>query len=216
MNVFLRTAARSYLTENRSFALQRRLGTFRRERSIRGYQSHPTLSISDAARTDAVKPFKQVTIGSCLSMSYREQNLETLSKGNQQKIQLIASLLTKPKIVILDEPFSGLDPVNVMMMREIVSDIVKEGRIVMLSGHQMPFIEQVCQNIAILDEGVIDLAGDLAKIKQTYPRNTIEIRLKKMVTGYLLNEPLRSCAILWLQKVFYLKRLPYKMAVAYL
>lgn len=115
-----------------------------------------------------------------LSMTgYREQNLETLSKGNQQKIQLIASLLTNPEIVILDEPFSGLDPVNVMMMREIVSEIVKEGRIVMLSGHQMPFIEQVCQNIAILDEGVIDLAGDLAKIKQTYPRNTIEIRMEE-------------------------------------
>ena len=106
---------------------------------------------------------------------YFDKNLETLSKGNQQKVQLASALMNDPEIAILDEPFSGLDPVNAQLLKDIVRDLVKEGKIVLFSSHQMSYVEQFCENIAILHQGEIVLDGNLQQIKRSYPRDRVYI-----------------------------------------
>ncbi len=107
---------------------------------------------------------------------YREKKLDTLSKGNQQKIQLITALAHDPDIVILDEPFSGLDPVNAMLLKDIVKEQIAKGKIVLFSSHQMSYIEEFCDSIAILNKGVVALHGDLYDIKRDYPRDRLVVR----------------------------------------
>ena len=107
---------------------------------------------------------------------YRNKKLETLSKGNQQKIQLITALAHDPDIVILDEPFSGLDPVNAMLLKDVVKEQISKGKIVLFSSHQMSYIEEFCDSIAILNNGVVALHGDLHDIKRDYPRDRLVVR----------------------------------------
>lgn len=107
--------------------------------------------------------------------SYRNARLDTLSKGNQQKIQLIATLIADPKIVILDEPFSGLDPVNAGLLKDIVKELIAKGCLVLFSSHQMNYIEEFCDNILVLNGGEIVLGGAIKDIKRGYARNIIEI-----------------------------------------
>ena len=107
---------------------------------------------------------------------YRNKKLETLSKGNQQKIQLITALAHDPDIVILDEPFSGLDPVNAMLLKDVVKEQIAKGKIVLFSSHQMSYIEEFCDSIAILNNGVVALHGDLHDIKRDYPRDRLVVR----------------------------------------
>ena len=107
---------------------------------------------------------------------YRNKKLETLSKGNQQKIQLITALAHNPDIVILDEPFSGLDPVNAMLLKDVVKEQIEKGKIVLFSSHQMSYIEEFCDSIAILKNGVVVLHGDLHDIKRDYPRDRLVVR----------------------------------------
>lgn len=106
---------------------------------------------------------------------YINKKLDTLSKGNQQKIQLAASLLTNPDFVILDEPFSGLDPVNAMMLKDVVKELISQGKIVLFSSHQMNYVEEFCDTIAILNKGEIVLSGDIKEIKRSYDRSTIVV-----------------------------------------
>ena len=111
-----------------------------------------------------------------LEMSeYSRKKLETLSKGNQQKIQLIATLMCKPQIVILDEPFSGLDPVNAMLLKDVIKDMIREGTTVLFSSHQMNYIEEFCDTISILNSGRIVLDGRIDEIKRSYPRDRIAV-----------------------------------------
>lgn len=111
-----------------------------------------------------------------LGMSeYRSKRLDTLSKGNQQKIQLITALAHNPEIVILDEPFSGLDPVNAMLLKDVVKEEIAKGKIVLFSSHQMNYIEEFCDSIAIINNGEVVLAGDLYEIKRNYPRNRLVV-----------------------------------------
>ena len=111
-----------------------------------------------------------------LGMSeYRNRKLETLSKGNQQKIQLITALTHDPDIIILDEPFSGLDPVNAKLLSDVVVEEIERGKIVFFSSHQMNYIEEFCEDIAILNTGRIAVSGKLRDIKRSYPRNRLEI-----------------------------------------
>ena len=105
----------------------------------------------------------------------KKRKLMTLSKGNQQKIQLAAALITDPDIVILDEPFSGLDPVNAMLLEEVVRERIQKGNIVPFSSHQMNYIEEFCDNIAILNGGQIALSGGIREIKRGYDRSVILI-----------------------------------------
>ena len=109
-----------------------------------------------------------------LGMSqFRNKRLGTLSKGNQQKIQLITALAHDPDVIILDEPFTGLDPVNAEALKEIVRDEIARGKIVIFSSHQMNYVEEFCDHIAILNGGKIVLNGDLKAIKRDYPRNRL-------------------------------------------
>lgn len=111
-----------------------------------------------------------------LGMSeYRNKRLDTLSKGNQQKIQLITALAHDPQIVILDEPFSGLDPVNAKLLKDVVKEQITKGKIVLFSSHQMSYIEEFCDQIAIINAGVVVLHGDLHEIKRNYPRDRLVI-----------------------------------------
>ena len=107
---------------------------------------------------------------------YRNKKLETLSKGNQQKIQLITALAHNPDIIILDEPFSGLDPVNAMLLKDVVKEQIAKGKIVLFSSHQMSYIEEFCDSIAILNNGVVALQGDLHDIKRDYPRDRLVVK----------------------------------------
>ncbi len=107
---------------------------------------------------------------------YRNKRLDTLSKGNQQKIQLITALAHDPQIIILDEPFSGLDPVNAMLLKDVVKEEIAKGKIVLFSSHQMNYIEEFCDSIAILNNGEIAISGDLYTIKRNYPRNRLVVR----------------------------------------
>ncbi len=106
---------------------------------------------------------------------YADKKLDTLSKGNQQKIQLVATLIADPDIVILDEPFSGLDPVNAMLLKDLIKELIEENKIVIFSSHQMNYIEEFCEEIAILNGGKIVIAGNIRNIKKSFERKDIEI-----------------------------------------
>lgn len=108
---------------------------------------------------------------------YFNQKLETLSKGNQQKIQLALALLADPEIIILDEPFSGLDPVNAQLLKDIVREQVDAGKIVLFSSHQMSYVEQFCDRIALIDQGQIVLQGDLRQLKRQHARGKLLVTL---------------------------------------
>lgn len=109
---------------------------------------------------------------------YRNKRLDTLSKGNSQKIQLAAALISNPDIVILDEPFSGLDPVNASLLKDVIKEIIADGKIVLFSSHQMNYIEEFCDDIAILNGGEIVLSGKINEIKRSYDRRTIIVESK--------------------------------------
>lgn len=112
-----------------------------------------------------------------LQMSeYKNKRLDTLSKGNQQKIQLITALAHDPHIVILDEPFSGLDPVNAILLKDIVKEQIEKGKIVLFSSHQMNYIEEFCDDIAIMNSGEIAISGNLRAIKHNYKRDKLVIQ----------------------------------------
>lgn len=106
---------------------------------------------------------------------YFDVKLETLSKGNQQKIQMAIALINNPEIIILDEPFSGLDPVNSQILKRTVEELINDDKIVLFSSHQMSYVEQFCDNICIIDKGKIVLEGDLRNIKKTYPRDRVQL-----------------------------------------
>lgn len=95
-----------------------------------------------------------------------KQALKTLSKGNAQKIQIIQSVMNDPDILVFDEPFSGLDPVNGGKLKEIINDFVKKDKLVIFSSHQMPVVETFCEDINILEKGEIVLSGNLDYIKK--------------------------------------------------
>ena len=123
---------------------------------------------------DAVKSV-DYWLGRLGMTEYRNKRLDTLSKGNQQKIQLITALAHNPDIVILDEPFSGLDPVNAILLKDVVKEQIESGKIVLFSSHQMSYIEEFCDSIAIINAGRVVISGDLREIKRAYPRNKIVV-----------------------------------------
>ena len=120
-----------------------------------------------------VQPKKKAAFG---KKKDKPKTADQLSKGNQQKIQLITALAHDPDIIILDEPFSGLDPVNAMMLKDVVREQLQKGKIVLFSSHQMSYIEEFCDSIAILADGRVSLTGDLNEIKRNYPRNKLSVR----------------------------------------
>ena len=100
---------------------------------------------------------------------------EDLSKGMQQKIQFIATLLHDPALIIMDEPFSGLDPVNALLLMDTLLDLRRQGRTVIFSTHRMDQVEKLCDNIALIHNGHLVLSGSMGEIKSSYPRNRVHI-----------------------------------------
>jgi ABC-2 type transport system ATP-binding protein len=106
---------------------------------------------------------------------WSEKKLIDLSKGMQQKVQFITAVIHKPPLVILDEPFSGLDPVNAATVEEIMIDMRANGSTIVLSTHRMEQVERMCDSICLIDKGRKLLDGDLRAIKQSYGKNTLHI-----------------------------------------
>ena len=104
---------------------------------------------------------------------YQDRLLETLSKGNQQKVQLASTLVCDPEIVILDEPFSGLDPVNSQILQEVVQELIRDGKIVIFSSHQMSYVEEFCKDIVIINHGEVVLSGHLDTIKRDFGKDQL-------------------------------------------
>ncbi|MCI9071192.1 ATP-binding cassette domain-containing protein [Clostridium sp.] len=122
-------------------------------------------------------------------IEYENRKLDTLSKGNQQKVQLAQTLVCNPNIVILDEPFSGLDPVNAQILKDVVSELIADNKLVIFSSHQMSYVEEFCEDIAIINKGNIALSGNLKDIKKEYGKN----RLILSSNNYSLDELEEIC-----------------------
>lgn len=121
---------------------------------------------------------------------YEAKLLETLSKGNQQKVQLASTLVCDPDIIILDEPFSGLDPVNSQILKDVVGELIADGKIVIFSSHQMSYVEEFCEDIVIINHGEIALSGVLSEIKREFGKHQLVISAVDMSRDAL--EPIIS------------------------
>lgn len=106
---------------------------------------------------------------------YMDKRVEELSKGNQQKIQFISAVIHRPKLLILDEPFSGLDPVNVELLKQAVIDIKEQGTSIVFSSHQMEHVEELCEHLCILHKGKPVVHGALGEIKRSFGRKNLII-----------------------------------------
>lgn len=118
-------------------------------------------------------------------MEYINSPAEKLSKGNQQKVQFITSMLHDPDLIVLDEPFSGLDPVNTEILSKIMKDLVKSGKYIIMSSHQMSVIEEFCSDLVILNRGKTVLSGNLKEIKDSYETNKVLIETTDEIDGIL-------------------------------
>ncbi|MDO5690547.1 MAG: ATP-binding cassette domain-containing protein [Tissierellia bacterium] len=116
---------------------------------------------------------------------YKKKKLEVLSKGNQQKIQISQCFLNEPDILILDEPFSGLDPINSQMLKDIIIEFIGKERLVIFSSHQMGYVEDFCDEITLINHGKIILTGDLKEIKRQMRSNKIRLSAGELSTGEL-------------------------------
>lgn len=110
---------------------------------------------------------------------------EKLSKGNQQKIQFMTAILHNPELIVLDEPFSGLDPVNSEILKNVIIDLVKEGKYIIMSSHQMASIEEFCSDVLILNKGKTVLKGNLKEIKESYKANRLELSTNRNIDEYI-------------------------------
>ncbi len=106
---------------------------------------------------------------------WRDKPVESLSKGMQQKLQFIATVLHDPALIILDEPFAGLDPVNTNLLKDIMLDLRQKGRTIIFSTHRMEQVEKLCERICLINKGREVLEGDLSDIKRSAGRNTVRI-----------------------------------------
>lgn len=115
------------------------------------------------------------------------QNLlpNQLSKGNSQKVQLIISLIGDPELLILDEPFSGLDPVNTELLKDVINELVKKNKYIIFCSHQMSMVESFCEEVIIINKGKVVLNGNLKEIKNSYPENKIFVETKSDLSEIL-------------------------------
>ena len=116
---------------------------------------------------------------------YKDVLAEKLSKGNQQKVQFITAILHDPELIVLDEPFSGLDPVNTEILKEVILELVKKGKYIIMSSHQMTSIEEFCSEVVIINRGKTVLKGNLKEIKDSYPAKKLEISVKQDIDSYV-------------------------------
>lgn len=130
----------------------------------------------EAARKSALNYMERLQV-----TEYKNVLAEKLSKGNQQKVQLIAAIIHNPRLIFLDEPFSGLDPVNAQVLRQLVKELVDEGKYIILSTHQMETVEEYCKDLVILDRGKTLLKGNLKEIKAGYGHTNLVVSTREDV-----------------------------------
>ena len=121
---------------------------------------------------------------------YLQMPAEKLSKGNQQKIQFMTCVIHNPELIVLDEPFSGLDPVNTDLLKNIIIELVKKGKYIIMSAHEMHTIEEFCTDILILNKGKTVLKGNLKEIKNSYKANRIIIETEEDITNIIKEKSL--------------------------
>ena len=107
--------------------------------------------------------------------SYKHKKIKELSKGNQQKIQFISAIINNPKLLVLDEPFSGLDPINTELFVEVIRDFQKQGSMVVFSSHQLDHVESFCEELIVLEQGKAVIEGKLAQVKKDFKKHKIRI-----------------------------------------
>lgn len=115
----------------------------------------------------------------------KPKSADQLSKGNQQKVQLMAALISEPELLILDEPLSGLDPVNTDLFKGIIREEINKGKYLIMSSHQMAVIEEFCKDITILNRGKAVLQGDLNEIKKSYGRVNMFVKCEKTFDEFI-------------------------------
>jgi len=161
-------------------SLYNRIGYLPEERGL-----HPKMKVEDELRYLAtLKGMKSKDITKAIDYwlnrfnikENREKKIEALSKGNQQKIQLLASMLHKPELLILDEPFSGLDPVNVELLKSAVQDLNDEGTTIIYSSHRMEHVEELCDNVCILNKGELVVSGPIDEVKSNHGHKRVVIK----------------------------------------
>ena len=127
---------------------------------------------------------------------YKNKKIKELSKGNQQKIQFISAIINDPKLLILDEPFSGLDPINVELFKSVILELKKKGTSIIFSAHRMEHVELFCENLLVLVKGKSVLQGKLTKIKKDYKKKNL------IVIGDINKDELLKCpGVLKIDKV---------------
>ncbi|MDG0843527.1 ABC transporter ATP-binding protein [Staphylococcus equorum] len=145
---------------------------------------HPKMKVEDELRYLAtLKGMKSKAITEAIDYwldrfginENREKKIEALSKGNQQKIQLLASMLHKPELLILDEPFSGLDPVNVELLKSAVKDLNDAGTTIIYSSHRMEHVEELCDNVCILNRGELVVSGPIDEVKANHGNKSVVV-----------------------------------------
>jgi ABC-2 type transport system ATP-binding protein len=125
---------------------------------------------ADAAKKKGIEWLERFNL-----QTYAKRKIEELSKGNQQKAQFITTILHNPELIILDEPFSGLDPVNQIVMKEVFQDLKQQGKAVIFSTHQMETAEKLCDEICLINRGRIVLEGTLKQVKQKFGTNSLHL-----------------------------------------
>jgi ABC-2 type transport system ATP-binding protein len=110
--------------------------------------------------------------------------LDTLSHGNQQRVQLIAALVNEPELLVLDEPFSGLDPIAMAAMADLLAELAAAGATVLFSSHQLDLVEELCEDVVIIDKGRVVLAGDLTDLRAAVPQRFVDIRYRGLAPDW--------------------------------
>lgn len=156
-----------YLPEDRGLYQKQRL-----EETIVYFGMLRGLNKSDAIST-AKSWLSRFSLG-----NQGNRKIEELSKGNQQKIQFILSLIHDPELLILDEPFTGLDPINQLLLKEIIQEKQDEGKTIVFSTHQMEQVERLCTNICLVNKGEVVLEGALNSIRRDHASNAVDVRFQ--------------------------------------
>lgn len=117
----------------------------------------------------------------------KPKRADQLSKGNQQKIQFMTALISDPELIILDEPLSGLDPVNADLFKSIIREEIAAGKYIIMSSHQMATVEEFCTDLTILDRSKVVLQGNLNEIKKSYGRVNLSLKVEQNIDGFIEN-----------------------------
>jgi ABC-2 type transport system ATP-binding protein len=136
----------------------------------------------EEARAMGIEP-EQPKSGLQLKKKMKPKSADQLSKGNQQKIQFLIALLSDPELIVLDEPFSGLDPVNADILKEVVREQIAAGKYIIMSSHQMEVVEEFCTDITILHRSKVVLSGNLNEIKKSFGRVNLKLKVERDVSA---------------------------------